>query len=73
MDENGCRGLERLAGGQRHELTGGKAMDYQTLIMALLLRRIMPANGDEQNAGGETPGPSDSRYGTAVFDTAVFQ
>ena len=48
-------------------------MDYQTLIMALLLRRIMPANGDEQNAGGETPGPSDSRYGTAVFDTAVFQ
>ena len=35
--------------------------------------RLFKMNGDEQNAGGETPGPSDSRYGTAVFDTAVFQ
>lgn len=52
---------------------GGRAMDYQTLIMALLLRRITPASGDEQNTGGETPEPSESQFGTAAFGTAVFE
>ena len=42
-------------------------------IIAKLVLNTLVSEVTLTDAGGETPGPSDSRYGPAVFGTAVFQ